>query len=62
VVAAGLEDGTFIISNVLLLICNSVPQNLSHFHKNSQREASNSYLSIHNVLEGGISVSLCCCN
>ena len=59
-VAAGLEDGTLKISKVLLHICHSAPQNLSHFHKNSQREASNIYLSIHNVLEAGISVSLCC--
>jgi hypothetical protein len=52
VVVAGLEDGTLTISKVLLFICNSAPQNLSHCHKNSQIEASTSYLSIHNILGG----------
>jgi hypothetical protein len=50
VVAAGLEDGTLITSKVLLFICHSAPQNLSQSHKNSSMEASNSYLSIHNIL------------
>jgi hypothetical protein len=35
VVATGLKDGTVTISKVLLFICNSAPQNLSHCHKNS---------------------------
>jgi len=60
VVAAGLEDGTLTISKVLLFICHSAPQNLSHCHKNSQIEASTSYLSIHNILGGGLSGWLCC--
>jgi hypothetical protein len=38
VVAARLEDSTLTISKVLLFICNSAPQNLSHCHKNSQIE------------------------
>jgi len=59
VVATGLEDGTLTISKVLLFICNSAPQNLSHWHKNSQIEASTSYLSIHNILGGGLSGWLC---
>ena len=59
VVSAGLEDGTLTISKVLLFICISAPQNLSHCHKNSPLEASTSYLSIHNIL-GGLSGCLCC--
>jgi len=35
VVAARLEDGTLIISKVLIFICNSAPQNMSHCYKNS---------------------------
>ena len=50
--AAGLEDSTLTLSKVLLFICNSAPQNLSHCHKNSQIEASTSCLSIHNILGG----------
>ena len=59
-VATGLEDGTLTISKVLLFLCNSAPQNLSHCHKNSQIEASTSCLSIYNILGGGLSGWLCC--
>jgi len=55
VVAAGLENGTLTISKVLLFICNSALQNLSHCHKDSQIQASTSNDSIHNILEGGVS-------
>jgi len=55
VIATVLENGTLTISKVLLLICNSAPQNLSHCHKNSQIEASTSYLSIDNIQRGGVS-------
>jgi len=60
VVATGLEDGTLIISTVLLFIWNSTPQNLPHCHKNSEIEASTSCISIHNTLRGGLSGWLCC--
>ena len=54
VVAAGLVDGLITISKVLLFICNSAPQNLSHWYKSSQIEASTSYVSMDSILEGGL--------
>jgi len=60
VFTSGLKDGTLAISKVLLFICNSVPQNLSHYHKNSQLEVSTSCLSIPTILKGGLSGWLCC--
>ena len=53
-VAAGLGNGTFTISKVQRFICNTAPQNLSHCHKNSQIEASTSYLSMKNSVWGGL--------
>jgi hypothetical protein len=45
VIATGLESGTPTISNALLLLFNSTSHNLSHWHKNSQLEASTSCFS-----------------